>query len=427
MHEAGRRLAEAVVRRVLEAASPGPALRKVWREPRPGPVTVIAVGKASAGLARTGAELVGARLRRGLAITPPEDAPGLARALPGWEVLAADHPLPTDRNVSAAGRALEVARSCGREETLVVLVSGGGSSHLTLPAPGVSLGEIVRVTRDLQRSGATINELNAVRKHVEVLKGGGLAAACGAGALEAYILSDVMGDRLDVIASGPTVADSTTFADAMAVLGRRGIDVPRSVRERLERGAAGGTEETLKAGDPRLANCRATIMGNNGTAVDAACGAVRGLGVEVIAVRQGVEGEAAEIGRDLGRELAGLPGAGARAIVLGGEPTVTVGAAGGAGGPSQELALSAAKEIDGHEGSLVLAFSTDGRDGPTDAAGALVDSETWGRAGGMDAERALAEHNSRDALGRAGALLVTGPTGTNVNHVVVCVAGWDGA
>jgi len=415
-------LAGDLVRAVLDAADPARALGRAWPPDldRAERVVLIAFGKASVAMAEAAARRLGPRLARGVVVGVPERIAAYAPP-PGVIALPADHPLPTDRN-ERAGEALErLARSVGPAETALVLVSGGGSAQLTLPAGRVTLAEVRAVTDALLRAGATIDELNRVRKHLDRLKGGRLAERLvGARSVEALVLSDVLGDRLDVISSGPTAPDPTTYADALDVLATRRIPAPEAVREHLESGVRGDHPETPKPGDPAVERVRHTVIANNEIAVEAAAGVLRGMSLPV-RPRTGVTGEAGDRGRQLAREVLAMPGPGAE--VWGGETTVTVGDAPGVGGRNQELALAAALAIEGEPGVFILTLGTDGVDGPTDAAGAVVDGRTTGaiRAAGLDPERALRDHDSHRALDAAGALIRTGPTGTNVNDIAVGV------
>ncbi|CAG0988896.1 glycerate 2-kinase [Phycisphaerales bacterium] len=408
-----------VIASVLLAADPAAAVRDSWTTPK-GEVKLLACGKAAVVMAGTAASLLG-RAVRGVVTCPPERVEELR--VPGVEVFPCDHPFPSPRNVEAALRARELVRGVAKDETLIAMISGGASAHLALPAEGLTLDDLREVTRRLQLAGAGIGELNAVRKHVEQLKGGRLAGVCR-GEIEAYILSDVMGDRLDVIASGPTAPDPSTFAEALGVLESRGVaaSVPRVV-EHLRRGMAGKIPETPKAGEACFTRVTNRVIASNRRAVEAARDAAVSMGFHLAGVEHAVEGEAAVVGARLARRAAEL--ADSRrpwAWVVGGEWTVTVGERGGKGGPGQELALAAAKGL--HERGVlgaVLSFSTDGVDGPTDAAGAVVTGETWARAtdAGLDPEAGLSRHDSYAVLEGCGALVRTGPTGTNLNHVAV--------
>jgi hydroxypyruvate reductase len=324
-----------------------------------------------------------------------------------------------------ASKAIErVARQGGESDTLLVLLSGGGSAHLAYPAPGLTLDHIGTITAALLRGGAVIAELNAVRKHVEVLKGGGLAKLAYPARTVALILSDVLGDPLDVIASGPAAPDPTTYADALKILDH--FDLLATAPElttHLQRGASGSLPETLKPGDPVFERVTSILIGSNRLAVEAVVKGAERLGFRMEQIEHGVEGEASEAGRELARRAKTLAGAGeAACIVLGGETTVTV-TGSGRGGRNTELALAAALEIEGIEKVAIFTFATDGVDGPTDAAGGQVSGETAGRirSAGLDPLARLAEHDSYPALKAADALIQTGPTGTNVNDVAVAL------
>ncbi len=388
-------------------------------------------------MAAAASGLLGDRVRAGLVVTlegdppwrrSPERCAGRVRHLP------ADHPLPTARNVDAAREVVRLVKGLTRTDTLVFLLSGGASAMLTLPAAGLELDDLRAASDALMKAGATIGELNCVRKHCEVLKGGGLArlAAARGAPVVSLILSDVVGDEVGVIGSGPTAPDDTTYADALRVLESRGVVHASSrVTDHLRRGAAGETYETVKAGDACLSRVRNVIVANNQIAVDAAAAELSRQGFEVVERRTRVEGEAADVGRALAarlRELAARASARPRAVVWGGETTVTVRGEPGVGGRNQELALAAAVALEGSPRSGVLALATDGVDGPTDAAGAAVSGETVpaARRAGMDPAVFLARHDSHAffaQLDGGSGLVRTGPTGTNVNDVMV---GWVG-
>jgi len=448
--------AASIVRACIDACDAGRAARgAIDRLGSMADASVLAIGKAAGPMARAYGEVAQAP-RRCFVLGPDGAATG--DGLPaGSEVWPADHPIPTARNVEAAGRLLAWLAEGGRDEPeqpadLVVLLSGGASAMLCTPREPLALEQLGRMTDALLRSGASINELNAVRKHLEVLKGGGLLRAAlrnpggegGQSRVVTLVLSDVLGDPLDVIGSGPTSPDPTTFADALAVLERYGLtgEVPAAT-DLLERGRAGRIPETLKPEDPECMHAEHHVIGNNRLAIDAACAEAERLGYTVIARREMVEGEAAVVGRELARAALRLrdsasPSARtpARAcLVWGGETTVTVGDAPGLGGRNQELALAAACELanagpaSGHSAEspaiTIISLATDGRDGPTDAAGAVVDGSTCARisAAGLDADDALGRHDSYPALEAAGTLLRTGLTGTNVNDVMVALVG----
>ena len=290
-----------------------------------------------------------------------------------------------------------------------------GSALTPAPVPGVRLEEKQALTGLLLGAGATIDELNAVRKHVSLFKGGQLARAASPASVLTLILSDVIGDPLDVIASGPTAPDPTTFTDALGVLSRRGLleRVPASVRARLEVGARGEVDETPKPGDPLFARVTHRIVGNNALVVDAAADRARTLGYEPHVVTRELQGEARNVAADLVARARRLrPPA---CLIAGGETTVTV-RGDGRGGRSQEFALAAALALRPDDDLIVLAAGTDGTDGPTDAAGGLIDAGTLerGRTVGLDARRALEDNDSHAFLRACGDLVVTGPTNTNL-------------
>lgn len=436
-----RQIADQVVRVALRAADAGDAVRRAWTPIDAGPLLVLAIGKASADMARAAEEQLAGREFEGIMTAVPRPAssgppnhtrPTPAPPGPRWRVFPCDHPLATGRNLDAAAwiesRVLEFAeRSAGRGQ-LLVLLSGGGSAHLTLPAAGVPLPAYIDLQRRLMLAGASINEINAVRKHAERLKGGRLAAIARGLHATVLIVSDVVGDPLDVIASGPFSPDPTTFADAVRVLENRRLGgVCPPLDDLLARGARGLLPETPKPGDPIFEACETRIILNNAAIV---AEVARSLGSRGVSARPmtAVTGEAAIIARQLVRSLAEAPESqrGSFAIVCGGEPTVTVGDAGGRGGPGQELALAAALELDrrGPHRACVIAFSTDGIDGPSDNAGGIGHAEVCRqlRARGLDPGALLAAHDSAHALEAAQCVIVTGPTGTNVNHVIVAIA-----
>jgi glycerate-2-kinase len=391
-----------------------------------GPVTLIAFGKAAGGMAAGAHDALGERIARGIAIMPHgSPSPPLP---PRIVVRRGGHPSPDGDGMSATLEALEMASRAGRDDLVLCLVSGGGSSLLVAPCPGVSLDDKVIVTRTLQRAGTPIDELNTVRKHLSMVKGGRLARAAFPARLAALAVSDVIGDRPEVIASGPTVADPGTFEDALQVIRRAGVaaTIPRSVIRHLRRGASGLEEETVKAGDSLLRETSFVLAASSGDALGAGLAWAEAAGCPGERLPDAVQGEA----RSIGRRLAGLAlrrqaelGPGRRLCILsGGETTVTV-TGSGTGGRNQELALAFALEIAGHPGITLLSAGTDGIDGPTDAAGALVDGDTVYRAlaHGLNPARALANNDSHPLLDAAGCLLRTGPTGTNVMDLQVMV------
>jgi hydroxypyruvate reductase len=331
--------------------------------------------------------------------------------------------------VTAARRALAIAAAAAPGDLLVVLLSGGGSALMALPADGISLQDKQQAVRTLMEQGADIHELNTVRKHLSAIKGGRLAAAAG-GAVLTLAVSDVVGDDLSVIASGPTVPDDSTFAAALDLLAARGGAgrYPPAIVEHLRRGAAGELAETPKSGDGQLARATARVFGAQRAALDGARAAAEALGYHVHVIAQPVTGEARIAAGSHVRMLAGALRSLPRpaCVISSGETTVTV-TGPGKGGRNQEFAFVMARSL-GELGTDVVAASlgTDGVDGTTDAAGALVEPATFARAraaGITDPERYLAENNTYEFFARLGDLVKTGPTNTNVGDLQVVLVG----
>jgi glycerate 2-kinase len=356
-----------------------------------------------------------------------------AGSVPGVDVVAAGHPWPDQGSLQAAERALAVARRVPQTGCLLVLLSGGASAMLASPASGLTLEDKRETSRVLMAAGAAIDELNCVRKHLSGIKGGRLAAAAR-GRTVTLALSDVHGpvpDDPSVIGSGPTVPDATSFADALAVLRARHASVPAAVVEHLERGARGDVEETIKPGDPRVAGSTYRVIGNRQTAMTGAQQAAERLGYRAVVLEGATAGEAREAGPDWVRRALALARQhdGPVCVIGSGETTVTVRGA-GVGGRNQEFALAAAPAIatasTAVQRTLVLAsVGTDGIDGPTDAAGAVVDPLSLVRARelGVNAMAALAANDAYPVFDALGDLLRWGPTGTNVGDLHVLLAG----
>jgi len=349
-----------------------------------------------------------------------------ASSLAKMELVEAGHPVPDEMGQAGAAKIRQLVSEAGEDDLVFCLISGGGSALLPLPVQGVTLADLQGLTDALLRSGATINEMNTVRKHCSQLKGGQLARLAQPASLICLILSDVVGNPLDVIASGPTVADTTTFADAWAVLERYGLteSAPVAIRNHLRRGVAGEIPDTPKAGDPAFEQVQNVLIGDNRHAAEAAIQKARELGLQAELLTTWLEGEAREVGRAAAALAKGLLCNEASlkrpaCWVLGGETTVTVRGK-GKGGRNQELALATALALDGWQGTLVAALATDGNDGPTDAAGAVVSGETisLGKGQELDALQSLADNDSYHYFSTLGHLIVTGPTNTNVNDLL---------
>jgi glycerate-2-kinase len=386
-------------------------------------VVVAGAGKAAAGMGLAAEEVLAARITSGVLALPRGENPSFRALTP----VAAGHPLPDEGSERAARAVLALLAAADRETLVVFLLSGGASALLAAPAAGITLADKRAATERLLGAGAPIAGLNAVRKHLSAVKGGRLAAAAHPAAVLTLALSDVPGDDPGVIGSGPTAADPSTFADALAVIERHGgrAGFPGPALAVLESGAGGGAGETPKPGDPRLARSELRVIGGNATALAAAAETAAALGWPAEVAAAPVLGEAGKAGRRLaGAALhaqAALAARGRRCLLSGGETTVFVRGA-GRGGRSQELALAFAIAVAGRPGIELLSAGTDGRDGPTDAAGAVVDGATVPRASalGLDAAAFLERNDSHSFFSelerRAGGrvLLRTGATGTNV-------------
>jgi len=385
-------------------------------------VFLISFGKASAAMADALAGILDDRLTSGLVVVPWP----VNRTVPELEYIEASHPVPDARSVEAARRALEIAGQAGERDLVFIAISGGGSSLLSLPAEGVTLDKKRRLADDLLRAGATIRETNVVRKHLSAIKGGRLAKAAFPAAVVTLVLSDVIGDDLGTIASGPTHWDDSTFAEARQILECYGLwdSTPATVRARIEDGVRGLVEETLKKGDPVFARVRESVIGDISAALRAAKLEAEKRGFEAIFLSSSDSGEARRVAAgyaaflaELGRSTISLPRP--LCLLAGGELTVTVKGR-GRGGRNTEFVLAALTEMEKNDVRsldwLILSLGTDGIDGPTDAAGAWADTSTAGRARllGLDPAAYLEDNDSYYFFKQTGNLIVTGPTGTNV-------------
>jgi len=405
-------------------------------------IFVVGAGKASARMAAALEEILGDRITDGWINVPATLAGQACRGLTAARHVAvagkaacaaakplrrihvheAGHPIPDEAGLRGAREIARILRAAGEGDLVLVCLSGGGSALLPLPAVGVTLADKQRVTQALLACGADIREVNTVRKHLSQLKGGQLARAAQPAEVVTLILSDVVGDPLDAIASGPTAPDGTTFGQALAVLRKYGIErrAPRSVLKRLRAGAAGAEAETPKPGDPVFSRVHNLLIANNSAAMDACARKARALGYAPLVLSASIEGEArdaAVVHVAIARECLarGRPVAPPACLISGGETTVTLRGK-GLGGRNQEFALAAGIAAGGMEGVTILAAGTDGTDGPTDAAGAFSDGRTCERAAqvGLSAAEFLARNDSYHFFERLGDLLKTGPTGTNV-------------
>lgn len=392
-------------------------------------IFLLGFGKAAVAMGRAAADVLGERLAGGVLLTKHGHAAG-AGALPGSiAVLEAGHPVPDQAGVAAAARIAALAQQATARDLVLCLISGGGSALLTLPAGGLKLADLQATTAALLRCGASIDEINTLRKHLELLKGGQLARLAGPAAVVSLVLSDVVGSPLDVIASGPTVPDRSTWVDAWEIVQRYGLQpaLPAAVVQHLRAGLDDRQPDTPKPGDPAFERCQTVIVADNAVAAEAAAAKARALGFDALVLSTFVEGEAREVARvavALGREVVARsrPAAPPACLLLGGETTVALRGA-GRGGRNQELALAAAlalARVPEGQRIVVASLATDGSDGPTDSAGGLADagSIARGRAAGLDAAAHLADNDAYPFLQASGDLLRTGPTQTNVNDLI---------
>jgi len=388
-------------------------------------VYVIGGGKASGSMAEALEQILGKHIANGL-VNIPHGSEHKTEIIKFQE---ASHPIPDKSGVEGTRRMLEIAEQAKREDLIICLISGGGSSLMPLPRGGITIKDKRKITDELLKCGATINEINTVRKHVSDFKGGWLAKKAYPATVLNLILSDVVGDPLDSIASGPTVPDSTTFSDAIKVLKKHRLwdKASVSIKRVLSNGEKGLIPETPKANDKAFEKVYNVVIGNNRFASLAVREQLRSAGLNTLLLTSTLEGEARHIGVMLASiacevALSGNPVPKPAGIIAGGETTVTV-TGKGLGGRNQEIALASALKVGGLDGVVVASLSTDGVDGPTDAAGAIVDGKTIARAAEMDLnpEEFLAENDSYNFFSKLGDLIFTGPTGTNVNDVSVIV------
>lgn len=383
-------------------------------------VYVIGAGKASGSMAKALEEMLDGRIHGGLVVVKY----GFAEPLQFLQIIEAGHPLPDQQGVQAARRIMEIMERAGEKDLVFSLISGGGSALLPLPAGGISLSEKQAITKMLLECGAAIGEINAVRKHISALKGGQMARAAFPATTVNLMLSDVVGDRLDVIASGPFVPDPTTFQDACSTIQKYRLIVPSSIEEHLEKGLHGKLKETPKSGDPVFGRVGNFVIGSNIQALEAAEEEAERLGYKTLILSSMVEGETREVAHvhtAIAKEIlkSGRPIPCPACIITGGETTVTIRGT-GIGGRNQEFCLASAIDIFGLPQRVVIASAgTDGNDGPTEAAGAIVDPLTClrGKKEGLDAGSFLENNDSYSFLERTGDLLFTGPTRTNVMDV----------
>jgi hydroxypyruvate reductase len=451
IHAEKRQLAWHVMQAALRAVDPAQAVKNYFeRNPTlaaqiqatPGRVVVVGAGKAGAPMAAAVAEIFGDKISAGCVVVKYghidphslftiHNSPHLHCAQAQvFTIIQAGHPVPDEAGLAAARQIVGLLAGLTPDDTVLCLISGGGSALLTLPATGLTLADLQATTASLLAAGATINEFNTVRKHLSAVKGGRLAEIAAPAAVYTLILSDVVGDPLPVIASGPTAPDPTTFADAWAIVEQYHLQdkLSQSVRQRLQAGCRGELADTPKPGAPIFERVHNAIIGSNRVAARAAVQAAQTAGLQAQLLTTFIEGEAREVGKVVAGLAKGLirdegPLRRPACLVLGGETTVTL-RGDGRGGRNQELALAAAIALDGWADTLVVALGTDGSDGPTDAAGAFADGATISRALalGMDAVNYLNRNDAYNFFRELDDLIMTGPTQTNVNDLILIFA-----
>lgn len=451
-----RQLAWQIMRAALNAVEPGAAVRQHLHldnghltvgRPNGTELTydldgfdrilVVGGGKAGAPMAAAVNKILGPRLTNGVVVVKHEHVLDDSMATGTIGIVEAGHPVPDEAGLQGAGRIADLLSNTTSRDLVLCLISGGGSALMTSPVLGISLADLQTLTQVLLSCGATINEINTIRKHISQFKGGQLAQLASPSPVISLVLSDVVGDPLEVIASGPTVPDPTTFGDAWSILERYKVvdDVPTSITNHLSAGLKGIIPDTPKPSDPIFDGVQNVIVGSNRLAAQAAAKEAQRLGFDTILLSTFLEGEA----REVAKAIAGLAKGLVRGetthptdrtlsqpacLVLGGETTVTLHGE-GKGGRNQEMALAAALSLANWEDVLVAFLATDGTDGPTDAAGAFADGSTVARANrlGLDAEAHLDCNDSYHFFQKLDDLIVTGPTNTNVNDLILILSG----
>jgi hydroxypyruvate reductase len=449
---ARRQLAWQVMQAALKAVDPAIAVKNYFGanpqladriKASSGKVIVVGAGKAGAPMATAVSEIFGDKIAAGRVLVkygyvypksdPGEVAEGMqadASQLSTIKITEAGHPVPDQAGVLATSEIVRLLEDVGAEDTVLCLISGGGSALLTLPADGLTLSDLQATTESLLAAGATINEVNTIRKHLSVVKGGRLAQIAAPATVYTLILSDVVGDPLSVIASGPTVPDPTTFAHVWTIVEQYQLQdtLPEPVVRRLQAGCAGDVADTPKSDDAIFERVHHAIIGSNRIAAQAAVEAAQAAGFEAQLLTTFVEGEAREVGKVLAGLAKGLARDEGRlkrpvCLVIGGETTVTL-KGDGQGGRNQEMALAAAIALHEWANVLIVCLGTDGTDGPTDAAGAFADGETVARAQaiGLDAVKFLDRNDAYNFFAPLDDLIMTGPTRTNVNDLALVFA-----
>lgn len=407
-----RKNATEIVNQVINYVLPDNAVKRVLKEIRLDEnVVIVAIGKAAWRMAKSAKDFLGERVTKGIVITKYGHSEG---KIEGLEIYEAGHPIPDENTIIATQRVLQMVSELCKKDTVLFLVSGGGSALFEKPKGKITLGQLQNLTDQLLKSGASIVEINTVRKHLSSVKGGRFAQSVYPARIVSLVLSDVLGDRLDSIASGPAWPDSSTSEDALKIIEKYKIDVDDSILREL-------SEETPK----RLENVESYLIGSVKVACERAYQLASQFGYNALIVTTTLSCEAREAGKFISSIVKEIvendrPISRPAALILGGETVVHV-TGSGKGGRNQELALSSAVEIAGMSDVVICSVGTDGTDGPTDAAGGIVDGTTCARmkALGIDPVKMLLNNDSYNALKAVGDLVITGPTGTNVNDLII--------
>ncbi len=397
----------------LKAADPGVQIPQNMPKPPKGKTIVIGAGKASANMARAFEQAWQGDLE-GLVVTRY----GHAVPCEKIEIVEASHPVPDAAGEQAAKRILEIVKTAGPDDLVVCMISGGGSALLALPGPGLTLDDKQAINKALLRSGATISEMNCVRKHLSAIKGGRLAKAAAPARMVTYLVSDVPGDDPAIIASGPTVADPTTGLEALEIIRHYQIDIPQAAEDLLRSTA----DETVKPDDTCFDGHETIMLSRPQDSLEAAASVARNMGLTPVILGDAIEGESREVAimhAGIAHQVAnhGQPAPKPCVLLSGGETTVTVRGKGGRGGRNSEFLLGLLLQLRDQPGFSALAIDTDGIDGSEDNAGAIIDGTSWGKAQklGIDLREYLANNDAYSAFARIDDLLITGPTLTNVN------------
>jgi hydroxypyruvate reductase len=393
-------------------------------------IYVIGVGKAVIPMAKAVIDKIGNRITSGLLISKHQIDKGKIGFGEKIQIFFGGHPIPNRQSIESTEKLITFLEKVNENDLIINLISGGGSALMVSPYEGITLDDIKLLTNILLRSGATIQEMNTIRKHIDKIKGGGLARMTYPTRMETLILSDVLGDQISMIASGPTSMDETTYMDAWGIIYKYNIknEIPKSIKNHFEKGVRGEVQETVKSGDEVMNKITNTIIGSLATAITSAEKAAKEIGYNTVILSTNLIGEAREVGKVFGSILTNMvendyllkrPAC----VIAGGETTVTI-LGNGKGGRNQELALGAVEQIDNLRDCCLISIATDGEDGPTDAAGAFVTGRTRSRAieKGLDYEQYLADNDAYNFFKIIGNLVKIGSTGTNVNDLLFLFA-----